>query len=126
MTANRLNEDLPPVRASSQDTRTAAIALVEMLLDDEPLGEPPLCEASVHRPRRSRVWVATFTGPRGGQVWKSTGLMDRDQALLLAKSWEAEARGQRVSLGHTLRRPILRVGRQEPGSAISGLLTQKE
>jgi len=100
--------------------------IVRFLLADEFLAEASIVEASVHLPRRSRVWVAAFTGPSGGQVWRSTGLTDRAQALALAKQWEAEARAQRFSLGRTLRKPILRVRRQAPGTTPSGPLTQKE
>jgi hypothetical protein len=96
----------------------AATTIVNHLLDEEPLA---VYEASVHRPQRSRVWVATFTGPSGGRIWRSTGMTDREQALALAKHWEAEARAQRVSLGRLLRKPILRVRGQKPGT---GLLTQ--
>jgi hypothetical protein len=111
-------------QAGMQSTRTseAARRVVRFLLDESPFAEAPICEASVHRPTRSRVWVATFTGPTGGQIWRSTGLASRDQALLLAKRWESEARAQRAA--GTPVRPKLRVGRREPGTA--GPLTQKE
>jgi hypothetical protein len=99
---------------------------VNTLLGDKPLAEASVCEASVHLPQRSRVWVASFTGPEGGQVWRSTGLTDHDQALVLAKHWEAKARAQRLGLGRSRRNPILRVRRQQPGTTLSGLLTQKE
>lgn len=117
ITANQTRTRLAP------DLRAAASEIVEFILAEEPA---TVCEASVRRPRRGRVWVATFTGPRGGQVWKSTGLTDRDQAVLLAKSWEAKARAERTKLGRTSRTPLLRVGRQQPGTPRSGLLTQKE
>jgi hypothetical protein len=93
------------------------------LIQDEV--ESPLYEASVHRPLRSRVWVATYTGPTGGQVWRSTGLTDRDQALLLARDWEAQARAQREKLTRRRIKPVLRVRRSEPGPG-RGTLTQKE
>src|SRR5437016_2062856 len=83
-----------------------------------------LSEASVHRPTRSRVWVATFTGPEGGQVWRSTGLTDRAQALLVARQWEAEARAQRANMGLSVRKPVLRVQHSKSGGAIR--LTQRE
>lgn len=108
------------------DSPKTAATIVNTLLGEEPLSEAPVCEASVHLPQRSRVWVAAFTGPNGGQVWRSTGLTDHDQALVLAKHWEAKARAQRLGLGRPLQRPILRVRRQQPGTAPSGLLTQKE
>ena len=108
------------------DLHEAARHIVKILLDDEPLTEGSVNEATVHRPRRSQVWVATFTGPTGGQVWRTTGLTDRQQALLLAKTWEAEARAQRLSLGRSPRKPTLRVRGHEPGTAWSGPLTQKE
>jgi len=101
----------------------AASTIVNHLLDEEPLADATICEASVHLPRRSSVWVATFTGPSGGRIWKSTGMTDREQALALAKHWEAEARAQRVSLGRPLRKTILRVSGEKPGT---GLLTQRQ
>jgi hypothetical protein len=65
--------------------------IVETLLD--PVS---LCEASVHKPRRGNIWVATYTGPDGRQIWRSTGLESQDQALRKAKAWEAQARRQRI------------------------------
>jgi hypothetical protein len=56
---------------------------------------PDLAEASVRRPPRSTVYVATYTGPHGGQVARSTGLRDRDAALEVARRWEAEAKAER-------------------------------
>ena len=108
------------------DSPRAAATIVSTLLGDQPLAESPVCEASVHLPQRSRVWVAAFTGPNGGQVWRSTGLTDHEKALLLAKHWEAKARAQRLGLGRPLQRPILRVRREEPGTSRSRPLTQKE
>lgn len=49
----------------------------------------------MRRPPRSRKYVATFTGPEGGQINRSTGLEDRDAALALAHKWEAEARQEK-------------------------------
>jgi hypothetical protein len=63
--------------------------------------------------------------PTGGQVWKSTGLTDRDQALLVARKWEAEARVQRARLGRTAKKPIWRVRRPASSTGI-GPLSQKE
>ena len=74
----------------------AATAIVNSLLDDEPLAAAPVCEASVHLPRRSRIWVAAFTGPSGGQVWRSTGLTDRDQALLAPNYMRARTGRRRL------------------------------
>jgi len=83
-----------------------------------------LREASVHRSRGSQIFAATFTGPLGGQVWRSTGLTDHDHALLLAQHWEAEARAQRVKLGRTPSKPGTRVYRSQTGTRIG--LSQKE
>lgn len=99
--------------------------IVNMLLAQQPVLRSPVAEASVHRGTRSRIWNAVFTGAAGGQVWKSTGLTDRDQALLVARKWEAEARAERAKLGRTARKPILRVRPSEPGTRVGGL-TQKE
>jgi hypothetical protein len=98
--------------------------VVRVLLDDEPLSETPVCEASVHLPRRSRVWQAAFTGPNGGQIWRSTRLTDRDQALLVARKWEAEARAQRTRSGRRTQKPIWRLRRSDR-SRRSGF-TQRE
>src|SRR5437879_822909 len=78
--------------------RQAAHAIVEMLLRQQRGAKAPLSEASVHR-HGSRIWQAVYTGPSGGQVWKSTGTTDYSQAMSLAKEWEAEARAQRDKMG---------------------------
>jgi hypothetical protein len=98
--------------------------IVAILLGEQPVAESPLEEATVHRPRRGSLWVASFTGPRG-QVWRSTRLADRTQAQLLANHWEAEARAERAKLGRTPRKPIIRVRRSEPGTGV-GPFTQSE
>ena len=72
--------------------------LVARLLEDE---HQELLEATVHATKRSRIFVATFTGSAGGQVWRSTGLTDYDQALQLARHWEAQAAAQRAKLRQT-------------------------
>ena len=105
---------------------TTAMTIVRTLLDDLPPAKALVCGASVHLPRSGSIWVASFTGPSGGQVWKSTGLTDQDQALVLARRWEAEARAQRLKLGRPARKPTLRVRRDSPGAVRSGLLTQKQ
>jgi hypothetical protein len=100
--------------------------LVELILDaDLPVKAALLDEAAVRRPRRGRIWIAVFTGPEPGQVWRSTGLEDREQALALARKWEAEARRERAARGGISRKPTIRV---RPGGAEKGvgLLTQKE
>ncbi len=130
MTAPELIEILLPRpglrRRSPLDSPKAAATIVSTLLGEEPLAGAPVCEASVHLPRNGRIWVASFTGAEGGQVWRSTGLTDHNHALLLARHWEAKARAQRLSLGRARSTPFLRVRREEPGTAKSGLLTQKE
>ena len=95
-----------------------------------------LIEASVRRPPRSSVYVATFTGPEPGkQVSRSTGLRDKEAALARAREWEAKARAQRAShLGQKY--PNIRVRRSRPGKGPSqatkgseedlAVLTQKE
>jgi hypothetical protein len=98
MTATQLiehllaNEPLTGTRSSEAPSRSqssfsgAAQQIVEILLTGDPLAEPRLVEASVHLPKRGTVWVATFTGSEGGQNWRSTGLTDREQALLVARN----------------------------------------
>ena len=89
--------------------------LVSLLL------ETPVEEATVHRPPRSKVWVAAYTGATPGkQVQRSTGLAHRLHALAVAKEWEAQAREQRATLGQLLKKPTLRA------SAEAGQLSQKQ
>lgn len=97
--------------------------IVEVLLGDELLTYLTISEATVHLPKRSRVWQAVFTGPEGGQVWRSTGLTNQEQALLVAKKWERESRAERAKLGP--RRPAIRVRRTTPLTG-TGPLTQRE
>jgi hypothetical protein len=85
------------------DARQAATIIVDALLCDELLGETAVFEATVHLPKRGKIYLATFTGPAGGQVWRTTGLSDRRQALTLAKRWEAQARAQRLKMGRSPR-----------------------
>ena len=92
----------------------------------EYLFDPELFEATVRRPPRSTRWVAVFTGPEPGkQIWRSTGLTDRDAALVLARRWEAEARRQRAASDALTRKPTMRV-RRGSGEAAAGLLNQEE
>src|SRR5260370_37463343 len=90
-----LRKQEPQAATKLNRTQGAASCIVSCLLDERPLATAPLHEASVHRPARSRVWVATFTGPAGRQLWRRTGLTDRQPALLLAKRWDAAARAER-------------------------------
>jgi hypothetical protein len=98
--------------------RKTARDIVEILLD-----ETQLPEASIHRPKRGSVWVAAFTGP-AGQVWRSTGLTDRAQALLVARRWEAQARVERAKRGQRPNKPLVRIRHSAQGTSIG--LTQKE
>jgi len=86
------------------------------------LGEALFAEATVRRPPRSSVWVATFTGPiPGKQVWRTTGLTDRLQALAVARRWEVEARQQRAAFGHLHKKPTVRVRRSRDSGTAGGL-----
>lgn len=100
--------------------------IVEILIQaDGPVCARDLLEVSLHLPRRGSRWVASFRDETGRQVWRSTGLRDRERALMLAKEWEAEAKRKRASQTHL--RPRLTV-RVRPGSAQrqQGCLSQKE
>ncbi len=96
--------------------------LANFLLGDEQVRY--VLESSVHRAKHGRVWIATFTGPEG-QVWRSTGLTDREQALLLAKRWEAAARAERLRSSRRLSTGRIRVRRSEPRTE-TGPFTQQE
>lgn len=110
---------------SQSSIRRAAQQIVRILLGEEPVAESRLSEASVHRSKRSRVWQAAFTASTGGQTWRSTGLTNRDQALLVAKKWEAEARTERARLGGAVQKPVWRVCRPASDTGLRPL-TQRE
>ena len=110
---------------SQSSIRRAAQQIVPILLGEEPVSESHLLEASVHRPKRSRVWQAAFTASTGGQTWRSTGLTNRHQALRVARKWEDEARAERARLGGTVKKPVWRVCRPASDTG-AGPLTQRE
>ncbi len=105
--------------------KAAANQVIKELLEDGPLTRMPLLEATVHRSRGSRIFVATFTGPQGGQVWRTTGSTDYELAMKKAKTWEARARRQRTSLGRTATQPRTRVSRPATAGG-RGPLTQQQ
>ena len=97
--------------------------LADFLLEDATVSD--VLESSVHRAKHGKVWIATFTGPEGGQVWRSTGLTDREQAVRVARRWEAQARAERLRRSHEPKKALIRVRHSEPGTA-ADLFTQKE
>ena len=101
--------------------------VVECLLDPDSLSclEALVSEASVHLPSRGGIWVATFTGETGRQVWKSTGQRERTAALALAQEWEREAHAKRAIAGPPPRKETVRVRSGSPERQ-GGLLSQKE
>lgn len=98
--------------------------IVEYLLDLDSTACLLLGEASIHRPRRGRIWVAAFRDEHGEPRWRSTGLTDRQAAQAIADEMEAEARSKRAELGIQTR-PKTRV-RAGSGEHALALLTQKE
>jgi len=58
------------------------------------------------------------------EVWRSTGLTDRAQALLVARRWEAQARAERATRGQRPNKPLVRIRQSAQGTTIG--LTQKE
>lgn len=101
--------------------------LVELLLDGSPWIESfRLNEATVRLPRRGTRWIAVFTGPEPGQqIWRSTGLTNREQALALAREWETQARRERAARGRIPHKPTMRVRPSGAEKAV-GLLSQRE
>ena len=101
--------------------------VVECLLDADRLAciKALVQEASVYRPRRGRIWVATFTDEWGKQVWRSTGQSDRAKAQSIAARWQADAKLKRVALGGSPKKPIIRVRPDSPEHQ-AGLLSQEE
>ena len=99
-----------------------AIELVSSLIGEN-CTQGILGEASVHKPARGHNWVASFTGPEGGQKWKSTGTADYNAAMAIAQELEAEALQQRILLGLADKQRPRR--RKESGTAVGGL-SQRE
>jgi hypothetical protein len=100
--------------------------IVEILIQTNgPVCVRSLVDASVHRPHRSTRWVAAFRDGTGRQVWRSTGLDEREPALVLARRWEVEAKRKRSAQPAVPPRLTIRV---RPGSAEKGLggLSQRE
>jgi hypothetical protein len=94
---------------------------VEILIQaDGSVCAKDLLEVSLHLPRRGTRWVASFRDETGRQVWRTTGLRDREPALALAKEWEADAKRKRAAQGAVPPSLAIRV---RPGSTA---LSQKE
>jgi hypothetical protein len=104
---------------------------IERLLEIFLEADGPVCiqdlidEASVHRPRRGSLWVASYRDETGKQVWVRTGEHDRAAAQAVADKLEAEARRKRETQGPIPKKPTIRV---RPGSVEKalGLLSQAE
>ena len=100
--------------------------IVRILIEtDRPVSARRLIEVSVHLPARGTRWVAAFRDETGRQVWKTTGLREREPALALAKKWEADVKRKRAAQGAVPPRLTIRV---RPGSAEKelGCLSQRE
>ena len=100
--------------------------IVEILIHtDGPVDARILVEVSVHLPRRGTKWVAAFRDANGRQVWRSTGLRERESALSLAKEWEADAKRKRAEQGAVRPKVTIRV-RPSSAERQQGCLTQAE
>jgi Sigma-70, region 4 len=100
-----------------------ATGLSQILLrPGAPLNARRLIEASVHRPNRGRVWVASFRDETGRQRWRSTGQTDRRAAWIVAQEWERAARQRRSGQEELAGEPDIRGWR---GRSTGGL-TQRE
>ena len=106
-------KQVPGAQVTPWEIKEAALKIIQFVLSDDLVTQISISEARVYRPSRSGIWQATYTGAEGGQVWRSTGLTNKRQALLVAKRWEAESRTQRGKTGKSTRKPIVRV-RGEP------------
>src|SRR5947208_4497471 len=116
---------LPDGAETKEETKQLLISTNARMIV-EYLFNPELAEATVRRPPRSSRWVAVFSGPEPGkQVWRSTGLTDRDAALALARRREAQAQRLRAASGALTKKPTIRV-RRGSGEAAAGLLNQEE
>jgi DNA-binding XRE family transcriptional regulator len=85
-----------PTAAQTGMTAEMKMNQAHWILNEEVgLARADLAEASVRRPPRSSVYVATFTAAHGGQITRSTGQRDYDAAMEVAREWEAAARRER-------------------------------
>ena len=109
---------------SGIDSRIQARQIVDGLLEGNDWIEQILGEASVHRPRRGKIWVASFTGPEGGQVTKTTGTEDHPAAMVIAQEYEAAARAQRAQFGSA--GPKQRIWNRQSSGRTAGGFTQRE
>jgi hypothetical protein len=101
-----------------------ASQIVDHLLERVDELPPSWCllEASVYLPPRSTKWIAVFTAVESGkQTRRSTGLTNRQAALLLAKKWEREAREERARSKAPLKTPTIGVRTQKEVAAILGM-----
>ena len=93
--------------------------------DDQRPSARELIEASVHRPRRGRLYVASFRDETGRQRWQRTGLSDRKAALILAQELEDQARRKRGFGAKQPQKALVRVTASR-GMGNEGLFTQRE
>jgi hypothetical protein len=104
----------------------SATSIVQALRGD---GQRPsameIIEASVHRPRRGRLYVASFRDETGRQRWQRTGLSDRKAALILAQELEDQDRRRRGFVAKQPQRSFVRVT-AGGGTGNEGLFTQRE
>lgn len=110
--------------ARGENSIIEACQIVSWLLEGKYSVQQIFGEASVHRPHRGRTWQASFTGPFGGQVWKSTGTDDHATAQAIAQGYEVAARAQRARSSRAGPQPSVR-HRQVLGRSGGGL-TQRE
>ena len=84
-----------------------------------------IIEASVHRPRRGKLYVASFRDETGRQRWQRTGLSNRKAALILAQELEDQARRRRGLGSRHQQKALVRVT-AGGGTGTEGLFTQRE
>ena len=104
----------------------SATTIVQALRrDDQCPSAREIIEASVHRPRRGRLYVASYRDETGRQRWQRTGLSDRKAALILAQELEAAARRKRRLGPKQPQKALVRVT-ASGGMGNEGLFTQRE
>ena len=100
--------------------------IVRILIEtDSPVPARRLVEVSLHLPRRGTRWVAAFRDANGRQVWRTTGLREREPALVLARRWEAEAKRRRAAQPAAPPKLTIRV-RPSSAERQQGCFTQAE
>ena len=87
-----------------------------LLEEDNPPSVRSLVEASIHLSTRGKTFIASYRGANGEQIWKTTGLRNREEALKLARAWEEEEKRKRASQGDLPKKGTIQTKQNRAGA----------